>query len=194
MMKKLYILGMALLVASCAPSLKAVPAGSNYAVNNSFQVKLDQAWAEFPSSLTRLNGGKLLTVDGGALNELQLVGGLEDGEPMIKDISKERPAPVYRAEMNDNELAEFIVDSLTYLGLVNVQSQLLRPAKFGAKDGLRFDITATKTKGLILSGKVLLAKSDDELNIIVFMAPQEHYFAQLAPQIENMMRTAQIFQ
>ena len=172
--------------------MKNIPAGTAYSVNNAFQVQLVDNWAELPTAFTLARNAEVLTIDGPALNSLLLVGGLADGEVLMREKSKEQPAPAYRSSMNSGELAEFIVDTLSYQGYVNVEAVAQRPGSLASLNGLRFDITGDTAKGLNISGKVLMAQEEDQLNAIIFLAPTEFYYSKLAPRIDTLMRTAQL--
>ena len=187
-MKKILIVATALLLSACT-TIKAIPAGTAYKVPGAYQVSVSKMWAEMPSTFVALQNGKLLSIDGPLLNSLQLVGNLPEGKSLIKSKSKEDPVPEYRNDMRATEIVEFVVDSLTRQGNVNVEAQMIRPAAFGASEGIRFDIVGAAQNGLSLKGTALFSQGEDGLNLILFMAPEEHYYGLHASEIENIMRS-----
>lgn len=179
----------AALLSACA-SISAAPPGPQ-TLGGVHGVTLGQTWSDVTAVMpTGQPSVRLLTMDGPMLNRLYLVGGLSRGQGLIKAVSKEKPVPTYRADMSPSELAEFTADTVVALGYQRVQTAKLRPAKFGAVDGLRFDIKAQTDSGLEISGVAQLCEDKEKLFLVLYLAPTEHYFAASLPEVEALLKSA----
>lgn len=177
------------LLAACATVANA-PAGP-YKVGSGYSVTLGRAWSDISAIMVaRPRHVRLLSVDGPLLNRLYLTDGIVAGSFLVKPAAKETPTPTYRAGLSQNELVEFVVDSVAAIGYERPESANLRPAKFGNAEGLRFDLSAKTAEGLDVSGTSLLAESGGKLYVILYVAPTEHYYAATLPEIERVMSSA----
>lgn len=186
-MRRALALAAFLVVASCATP-GAAPQGP-FKVGSAYRVELGRQWASLPAAMTAQRTGKFLTIDGPSLNLLQLVSDLKPGQSLLKTRSKDDPVPVYRADMSQTELAEFLADTLAALGYQNIATRGLRPAPFGTLVGVRFDVSAQTPAGLNIEGTALMAQRDGKLNFILYLAPQEHYYALHAAEVERILRS-----
>jgi hypothetical protein len=190
-------LSVALLIAAtltlgaCAGGIAAVQ--GPYTTTKTFDVTLGQRWADISGWFyQRPREVRILTVDGPILNQLVLVSDLAPGKFIIKPVKKELPTPTWRADMTETELVEFVTDSVAAMGYLRPETTELRPQAFGAAEGTRFDITAVSDTGLNMAGTALLSRTGDRLNVIIFIAPQEHYFGSLLPEVEAIMGSARM--
>jgi hypothetical protein len=175
------------LLAGCA-SIRLAKAGG-YRVERAFSVQLSRPWSDLSAALVpRPKGVHLLTIDGPALNQLYLAS-IKPGDPLFRHADRDTPVVTYRADMSDSELVEFVIDSLanTYQ---DPQSTALRPQTFASAPGVRFDISARTEGGLDMSGAALVARGGDNLNLMVFLAPSEHYYAAYSAEIDSIFASA----
>lgn len=182
-------LGLALLLAACA-SISAAPAGP-YKVSGDMTVTLGQEWAD--ASRAQVGAPRrvrLLTIDGPLLNRLYFTTGLQPGDFMVKPERRDRPTPTYRAGMSPTELVEFVADSVAALDFQRTETARLRPAKLGGADALRFDLTAQTDEGLDMSGTAVVAERGGKLYVILYLAPDEHYFTAGQAEVESIMASA----
>lgn len=178
------VLAVGALVAACA-TVTTAEAGP-YSVNKAYTVTLGRPWSDLTSAMP--NKGprtRFLTIDGPLLNRLYLVGGLEDGGALMKAASKEKPVPEYRAGMSSTEAVAFVADTVAALGYQDVETLSLRPQDFAGGDGVRFDLAAATPAGLKMAGSALLAETDGRLNLMLYIAPAEHYYAAHLPEVEQ---------
>lgn len=179
----------ALLLSACAGMPKAV--SGPYAVGKSYSVNLDRQWADVtPILVSKPKGVRLLSIDGPLLNQLWITEGLADGAHLVKPLAKEAPTPMFRADMSESELIEFMSDSLIALDLQRLEMRRATPAKFGAADGLRLEWTGKTKEGLDMSALALVAEHNSKLHIILFVAPSEHYFGAQRANVEQIMASA----
>jgi hypothetical protein len=175
------------LLAGCA-SVTLAPAGA-YRTERAFTVTLQQPWSDITSLLTpRPEGVRLLTRDGPALNQLYLAA-IEPGASLVRHADRDTPVVTYRADMGDTELVEFVIDSLaaTYQ---DPESSALRPQIFAGAPGIRFEISTRTQAGLNISGTALVARAGDRLNLMLFLAPSEHYYGAFAQEVEAVFASA----
>ena len=95
--------------------------------------------------------------------------------------------PQYRVDMSQTELVEFVTDTLAKDGYQNIATRALRPAGFGTLSGVRFDLNAQTPDGLNILGTALFAESDKKLNLIIYLAPEEYYYALRAAEVERIL-------
>ena len=168
-------------------SIPAVPAGP-VAMGDNHAVVLSRPWSDVSALVPqRSKKVRVLTIDGPLLNRLYLAQGIAAGEGLLKPVSKEQPVPVFHADMAPTELVELVSNSIAAMGYHRVETAKLRPAKFGAADGLRFDIKAQTDGGLEMMGTAEVATADGKLYLVLYLAPAEHYFAANLPDVESIM-------
>ena len=132
------------------------------------------AWSRFTFSRYQI-----WTVDGIALNRLYFIPSVRNGEHVFLErrATKRRPdGPVYRTGMRPDEIRDLLLDAFSEGGAVGVASGELRPARFGDRDGLRFEFSASTDTGLLYRGQALAAERGDTLAVLVWMAPTEFYY------------------
>jgi len=161
------------------------------AMGDKHHLTLTRRWADVSPILPqRSKKVRVLSVDGPWLNRVYVARGLQPGEGMLKRQDKEHPVPSFHADMAPTELVEFATDSVSAMGYMRVETSKLRPARFGAADGLRFDLAAKTESGLEVQGTAQMAVAGKKLYVILYLAPAEHYYAATLPDVEEMMRSA----
>lgn len=177
----------AALLSGCA-AVKLAEAGA-YETEKEFAVTLQRSWSDVTAMLMpRPDGVHLLTRDGVALNQLYLAS-LEPGGALVRHTDRDTPTVTYRADMTDTELVEFVIDSLA-VAYQDPQSSGLRPQSLAGDAGVRFDISTRTQAGLNMTGSALVARSGDKLNLILFLAPSEHYYPAYAQEIDALFASA----
>ena len=178
-------------IAACAGGITEVTGPVE--VGNAYTVTLERPWNRLSDSLdgTRTRGD-ILTQDGAALNMIRLVGGLNPGDYIVKPVRREFPTPTYEADMTELELVEFVTDTLAALGYEQVETSNVRPEPFGTAPGIGMGLAAVTPRGLRLKGDARLAKSGKHLNVIVFMAPEMHFYETYADEVERLFASAQL--
>ncbi len=177
------------LVVGCA-GITLAPAGP-YKTERAFQVTLGRPWSDMSGALVpRPRGVRLLTMDGPALNQLYLAA-LDPGAPLFNppDADKDTPRVLYRADMSESELVEFVVDSLaaTY---EQPEASQLRPQALAGQSGIRFEVAMRTEAGLNMSGTALVARASEKLHVLLFLAPSEHYYSAFASEVEAIFASA----
>ncbi len=133
---------------------------------------------------------ELWTVDGPGLEALRFFKGLGDGDALFirpAGMAKEIKFPVYRAGMTASEVMEFVVDSLGRAGAAEVAARGLRPARFGAVPGFRFELSFATANGLEMSGLAAGAVIEDALHLILYTGARVHYFPKHRDDVEHLL-------
>jgi len=179
-------LGAMLILPACTTTMTAAPVGA-LALKDSATVNLTQSWTSVPDALHNAKG-TVLTKDGMTLNRVHIIT-VEPGKEMIDVNDKSLEYPVYTEGMTSLEQINFVTSSLARMGLSDVQTASVTPATLSGTDGIRFDINGKYTSGLNLRGKVGMAETESGLNMIIFVAPSEYYYARDIAEVDNMIST-----
>lgn len=174
-----------LLLAACASGPSLVPPGE-FRAGTRYALPLERAWSRIPARLDPATSLDSLSVDGPLLNRVYVASGLKQGAAIAVSRDEARPVPGFRAAMSELELAEFVADSVAALDYRAVEITHVRPAGFGGVPGVRLDLTAARESGLLIRGMALAAVHEERLDLIVFLAPAEHYYEAYAADVERM--------
>jgi hypothetical protein len=179
-------LPLAAALASCATA--AIDAGPYKAGPTT--ITLSRQWSDITSLIPQLERGvRVLSIDGPYLNRLYIASDIREGRSLLRPRDRDTPRPTYRADMSDSELVEFVVDCLSQ-EYHDPEVGALRPQNLGTATGVRFDITTRTDEGLNMSGTALVARRGDRLHLLLFLAPTEHYYAALLPDVERIFSSA----
>jgi hypothetical protein len=135
---------------------------------------------------------QIWTMDGELLNLLYLIHTVKEGDYIFlgQRESKRRPdAPYYHRGMREDELRDLVSDGLLNAGFVGVSPSNLRPATFGDRAGLRFDLVMQTAEGLQYQGMVAMFEHEKGLALAIFVAPSEYYFPRDAAKVSRMLDT-----
>jgi hypothetical protein len=176
------------LLSGCA-SITLAPAGAYKGRGTDLQVTLPRPWSDLTGAGQQPPGVRLLTIDGVLLNQLY-VASIEPGGALVKIADRDTPRPTYRADMTQTELVEFVIDSLATFGYQEPQSTALRPQTLAGAQGVRFDISTRTQPGLNISGTGLVAHSNGKLQMLLFLAPAEHYYDAFLGDVEGIFASA----
>jgi len=175
-----------LVIASCATG--GLVSGT-YAGAKAYNVQLGRQWSDVTFMLpNRPPHLRMLSVDGPLLNRLYLAA-LEPGESLLKPSDRDTPRPTFRDDMSDTELVEFVIDCIAQ-EYQAPEAAALRPQNFGNAPGVRFDLTTRTAEGLNISGTALAARVNGKLHVMLYLAPSEHYYGTLLPEVETVFASA----
>jgi hypothetical protein len=175
--RRLVLLG-PLALAACA-SLRD-PAPGQFRIGGRFSVTLHRTWSDFTPDNAR--GYRLISINGPALDRLYLVAGLRADW----DLSH-RPLAFSgdRADLGGRIAA--LVVTLGYEAPVIME---MRAALFAGAEGARVAFTTTAGAGLAFAGVAFAAERDGLLDLGLFIAAREHYFAAVLRDAEATMVSA----
>ena len=143
---------------------------------------------------TRFSGPRyqLWTIDGELLNRLYLIPGVREREYIFLGGRQTRRRPdgaFYHPGARPDEIRDLIVDGLAAAGAVNIRTENLRPATFGAHEGVRFEMRLANEQGLEYQAMAAAFEHDWQLALAIFMAPSEYYYPRDAAKVDRMLST-----
>lgn len=146
---------------------------------------------------TRMSASRyqLWTMDGELLNRLYLVPRVREREFIFlgQRQTKRRPdGAFYHRGLRADELRDLILDGLRASGTANVEATNLRPARFGNRDGLRFEFSLANPEGLRYRGMAAAFEHEKGLALAIFLAPAEHYYPRDAEKVSKMLDTLRL--
>jgi hypothetical protein len=135
---------------------------------------------------------QLWTIDGPLLNSLHLIPAVRERESIFLGQRQTRWRPdgaFYRRGMRHDEVRDLVVDGLRAAGAVNVVASNLRPADFGGRPGLRFEISLDSETGLSYRAMAAAFEHEQGLALALFYAPAEYYYPRDAARVDAMLDT-----
>lgn len=176
------------LAAGCV-SIPMVRAGAYTARGTAFSVTLARPWSDLTAMSMQARGVRVLTIHGLQLNQL-FIASIAPDASLVRVADRDTPRPTYRTDMGETELVEFVIDSLATLNYQDPQSSALRPQTLAGAPGVRFDISTRLETGLNISGTALAARAGNNLHLLMFLAPSEHYYGAFAQEIDAIFASA----
>ena len=143
---------------------------------------------------TRMTGFReqLWTIDGPQLNSLHLISTVREREFIFLGERQTRRRPdgaFYHRGMRADELRDLIVDGMRAAGAVNVTTRNLRPATFGNREGLRFEMAMDNEAGLEYRAMAAAFEHEKGLALALFYAPAEYYYPRDEAKVSAMLDT-----
>ena len=191
------VLGVVLLTAvACAPYTVVEPTRTR--IGKTYSVEPQIRW----TSLREAGRTDLWTVDGPALEAVRFIKDVDDGESLLgraivgggpgsSQIAEDKQ-PRFRATMTPTEIVELVVDTWALLGASKIQATGLRPVKFGAADGFRFDlafVSADGVEGLAIGAGVVIK---NRLQLILYSGTRLHYFDKHRPAVDRLIESIRL--
>ncbi|HUE65951.1 MAG TPA: hypothetical protein VMO78_16385 [Rhizomicrobium sp.] len=175
-----------LLLAGCA--MQEMETGSETPVGNGIYVTPQPGFAEIHLAAIRY-----WTRNGTGLDELGFYTGIKDGEPLfpIPGMTK-KELPSFRSQMTPNDIAELAASALTAKYKQAARSSNLHPCPFGPVTGFCFDLSLTNEEGLEMRGRCLARLQHGVLDLLMFTAPAEYYFAEVGPSVDRIYSSISI--
>jgi len=185
---RILMFALIIVLGACATEISKVER-KTVDVEGAYTVDPQITWSEFPGASTSSNG-LVWTVDGLFLQRLDLFGGIEDGQALFEPSgAEEESLPAFHADMRESEIQEFVLDTLTQQGFVDVEAINLRPADIGGRKGFRFDLIMSTASGLQMKGLVAGVIVNDELNLVLYTGTRLHYFAVRQSAVEGIIKS-----
>ncbi|WP_076071651.1 hypothetical protein [Sphingomonas montana] len=178
----IHSLGISLALALSTPAFAGnslVPGGAPVAVAKStLTVTPATEWNRLGARPGR--NAETWTLDGDTLNDLTFYGGIADGQPIVREVSKKaRPLPRFSGTMLLNDLpALFEQTYRVALDTPLMEIGRVEPTRFAGRPGVRFGYRFTRPdENVERMGEGYAAIVDGKLYMATFEAPAIHYFA-----------------
>jgi len=177
-MKRLSLI-LCLGLAGCA--MQEMQAGRETRIGNGIYVTPEPGFAEIELATIHY-----WTRNGTGLDEIDFYTGIKNGEPLfsISGLAK-KDLPVFQSRMTPNDVEELVSRALTAKYKQSARAGALRPCPFGSTTGFCFDLTLANEEGLEMRGRAIARLQNGTLDIFIFTAPAEYYFAEVAPAVDR---------
>lgn len=178
-MKRLLPLLIVLALAACQ-TVTAVDPGTPQTIDNRWVFATQRAWTR----IGLVEGGTIFTLDGVELNAMRFFSGIEDGKSLVK-VPEDIDIGVWHADMTASEIVELFRRTYEAGGITGFQTKSIAPAEVSGRKGVRFAFSFDDSNGLLVDGLALAVTEGKRLDLVVFTAPREHYYAVTAGEIET---------
>jgi hypothetical protein len=164
-------------------------------VTGGMRVTPTMRWNRAPRTLNDISREENWTLHGVALDGLTFIGGLQDGNELVRwqRRSDIRQVPRFRADMSPPEIASMIESFYRIrAGSVSFEMTGLQPRTFLGQPGFQFDYRHLGGNELERQGRVVGAVIGRRLYMILFDAPKSHYFPTILPEVERIIASARL--
>lgn len=167
---------------------------SQYTLQEPTRVKIADFYTvdpQIPWSRGKFQQIELWTVDGSLLEAIRYFDPRNDGDTLFVP----RPGqvlPKFGKTMTTFDVQEYVVDSMSAVGLVDVQASNLRPWPFGVLSGFRFDLSFIDNDGLEHDGIVVGAITNERLYLVMYTGASKYYFPKYRGYFESIIESVQI--
>lgn len=161
------------------------------------KVQAGSGWNHAPSHQTRLARSESVTwtKDGLLLDRLVFIPGVPDGKPLLESRERTIAMPVFRADMLPNEIEQLVESTIVKFfgeGQAVVNTENLRPHRFGNERGMLFDVSATVTESPEYKGLVGAFTANEKLYVMYFLGATPHYYDKHVAEAEAVIKSATI--
>ena len=163
-----------LLLTGCV-SMSAVPANAPFQAEAAFAVKPTSSWTRMPNAMNRTTGSAL-TKDGVPLGAVYLLT-VKNDKSMIDSAGKSKNLPRFTQGSTPLEDIDFLKASMSLMGFSDVNALNVRAEDIDGQSGTRLELEAKYPNGLNMRGDAALVETDDGLNVVLFVAPIDHYYS-----------------
>jgi len=188
---RLGLVAAAMTVAACEP-YKTVEAGAR-PIGDGMIVSKTKPWVQIIRPYAPDGPDQVWTLDGIGLNALLLYGGTEDGEVLLKVKGDDKiQPPKFTRSMEGLELQELIGTTVSRVlaGGIAVEMLSLAPATFMGAPGFETEFSYPTPNGLNMRGYASGANIGGELYLMIFVAPQMHYYEKDVAEVRAIAASA----
>lgn len=181
-MRKFGLLLSLLVLSGCA-FYSLVPAGK-VTVDDTYTFTTQQDWN------TNTQFGQVnLTLDGQGIQQIIATDGIENEKKAFA--LPGRTLPTYKSSMSPLEVKDFVRDTVAGMGAEQIEETEFRPADFGPWPGFRTEYRYFSKNGLVRRMIVTGTQHNDKLYLIIFAAPELHFFEKHKPEVEYILNSIQ---
>ena len=136
------------------------------------------------------------TQDGLLLNRIIIIPGVDDGESIFfRRYDTSQAVPVFEADMLAHEIEELVESSIVKAfgeGQASVQTEGLRPNRFGANKGFMFDMLVAVSDGPNYRGLVGAFVDAKRLYLLMYFGAEPYYFEKRREEAESLIKSARL--
>lgn len=190
----LLALSCAMLVSACV-NFSAVSPGAVQV--GELQLDPSMTWNAAPNlnSAYTNRDTQIWTQDGLLLNRIIIVPGIDDGETIFRQFDSSQALPAFEADMLAHEIEELVESSIVKSfgeGQVSVQTENLRPNRFGASKGFMFDMLIAVSDGPNYRGLIGAFVDSDRLYLLMYFGAEPYYFDKRREEAESLIKSARL--
>jgi hypothetical protein len=180
-LRPLVICALALAVTGCGTAL--VPSDRIASVGNGISVMPQRSWNRIATD------PEVWTTQGPQIDQVRFYAGVKSGHALVPGVRGDRLD--FDAKMLPNDIQDLVVATLQQEGNKAIQTGNLAPCNFGAGKGFCFDLAFASPADLEMKGLAMARKKNDQLDLILFQAPAEYYFGEMAPDMQKVFASVQ---
>lgn len=169
------------------------PSGRVAVANSAMTVVPGQGWNM--NSARPSKKGEMWSFDGPLLNQVEFVGGVANGEPLVKERSKkQQPLPKFSSAMLAPDVAQAYEQTQRIVtGSPDFTVDAMEPASFAGHPGFRFTYHFTRPdEELTRKGEARGAIVGGKLYMVTYTAAALHYFEAGLPSAQAIMDSAKL--
>jgi hypothetical protein len=184
---------LALVLAGCVPNYTLISVQENLVAGKQLVVKPGVEWNKLPPSREQTPWDEAWTRNGPLLDSVAFVGGLPDGETLLKQKQKEEQrVPVFHADMTPQDLVSMLEASYRVRGVTVFEIESVDPAEFLGGPGLKVRYGYAPNDGISKKGICVARIVDGKLFAIKLEGVSSHYFNASLPEFDKMVSTARL--
>ncbi|MBX3706819.1 MAG: hypothetical protein KF911_09280 [Pseudomonadales bacterium] len=191
--KSALVVVMALLLGGCAAKYTLVAPGQVSVANKGLVVTATESWNRLPPQRQDAAARESWTRNGPVLEVISFVGGLGDGEALVKQKAKDdRQIPTFRATMSPIDLVSMIESSYRLDGINVFEITSLDPVRFLGTDGILMNFRFVAPDHLPRIGRSVMAIVDRKFYAMTLIGAEAHYFQASLTAWEGLLASARI--
>jgi hypothetical protein len=181
-------------LAGCMVSYTLVPAAEESLVGgDELVVKPAVAWNALPVNYANTKWDESWTRNGPLLDTVSFVGGLPDGQTLLKQKKKDdQKVPVFHADMSPQDLVSMLEASYRVRGITVFEIESADPADFLGGKGLRVHYKYAPNDGISKKGVAVARIVDKKLYVIKLEGVSSHYFDASVPEFDQLVASAKL--
>ena len=173
---------LALALTGCG-SAALIPADKAASVGDGISVMPQRPWNRLAKD------PETWTTQGPQIDMVRFFAGVKSGRALISGVRGDNLN--FDAKMLPNDIQDLVVATLQAEGNKTIQAGNLAPCNFGAGKGFCFDLSFASADDLEMKGLAMARKQNDQLDLILFQAPAEYYFGEMAPDVQKAFASVQ---
>jgi hypothetical protein len=193
MVRLLTLLACTALLTGCGTGLYTLVQPKPVAVaQGTMTVQPSIAWNKFPKVTQGIPYEENWTQNGPVLDVLTFIGGLPDGQAIVKQGAKDdRKVPVFRSNMTPQDLVSMLESYYRIkAGATLFETSKVAPAKFLGQQGIEFGFNYVRADEVKRRGRAFLAVADGKLYLMSLDAAALHYFEASSMEFAAMAASA----